>query len=106
MKTAALEGHALDYWFMRATGEGPIDSTITCDEYVGYGGMSDLFGWDVVGTYLERELISVQTIMNIQTGEVTWQAMCPSNWIGSGSTPLIAVMRCVVLAKFGEEVEP
>lgn len=108
MKTADLEGSALDYWVAQA--ENRTDVKLKGDRCVTYrSGIPRTYSpsteWLQGGRIIEHELISVQTVMNVESGAVTWQAMHPKNWILSGPTPLIAAMRAFVASKFGPEVD-
>lgn len=105
-KVCELEGPALEWWFKRATGDWPGDSIVSLSEYVAYGGMPEMFGWAEIGPFILRDMICLN---HPHDAWIAWRFVddqdgAPQYKI-SGSTPLIATMRCVVLAKFGDEVE-
>lgn len=114
MKTADLEGPALEYWFRQATGTWTQEhGALTLYEYVEYGGMPEMFGWSDIGPIIERERICIvnydegwaayqggDTFIDTSYGEAV-AGVCGC----AGPAPLVAAMRCVVLVKFGAEVE-
>jgi hypothetical protein len=58
--------------------------------------------WSQGGPIIERELITVQPVVN-PTGWMARTQKCDSVW--EGPTPLVAAMRCYVASKLGDEVE-
>lgn len=58
--------------------------------------------WVQGGPIIEREHISLSDPESQAGNE--WRAWCGA-WNFSGSTPLIAAMRCYVASRFGDEVD-
>lgn len=57
--------------------------------------------WSFFGPIIEREEISI-----VRVSSALWDAHVSNvNFYESGSTPLIAAMRCYVASKLGDEVE-
>ncbi len=135
MKTAELEGAALDYWVARAELNTTLDGlvitpyaknqwTINCQDDDSIGGY--ICGGTIEGIKLRRTL-------NLHHGEWLYRPSCDwscggpiiererivleptvSEWSAAvdgitgwefGKTPLIAAMRAFVASRFGDEVE-
>ncbi len=90
VKTAELEGIALDWAVAKALDiqNKPLD----------WSPLSYSTDWAQGGPIIERESIDL-----VKMGNKQWRADCgPAK---TGSTPLIAAMRCYVANKLGDEVE-
>lgn len=112
VKTSELIGPTLDYAVAKCEGHQVALSTgtklviIKRNDVVDYFHPSTNWGWG--GPISERE--GVESWLYRRTG--TWVAQLPiggaqsdTRAIGYGPTELIAKMRCIVLDKFGDEVE-
>ena len=106
MKVCDLEGPALEYWFKQATrqwvqGHGAL----TLEEYIEYGGMPEMFSWDEIGPIIDREIICLN---HPEKEWVAWRFVDDPDgspqFTMNGQTPIIAVMRCVIASKYGENV--
>ena len=92
MKTSELTGTALD-WAVHFALHG------SCE---GYAEHEYSTNWAQGGPIIEREKLDVFCSGNV------WDASTGDrhpNVIKSGTTPLIAAMRCYVASKLGDEVE-
>lgn len=110
MKTAELEGAALDYWVARAEG---LDKTESLEIQIAQrsnepilvvGGdmaYSPSAKWIHGGPLVEREGICIVR----DNASSPWGAGIPDKSFADGPTPLIAAMRAFVASKFGDEVE-
>lgn len=110
MKVSELEGRNLDSWVDEALGYSRVNVPPYSTD------------WAVGGPIIEKEGITIikeHPEMFVPEspyrGRIHWDAYIGYNEIqngeeleydayGSGSTPLIAAMRCLVARKFGEEV--
>jgi hypothetical protein len=110
LKTAGLEGKALDYMvWLAERGERPIPGLSVASWAADYGGeffpSSD---WQQGGPIIERQRLEVHPRSDAGRGN-HWGALPIDNEDWScfmrGPTPLIAAMRAYVASKFGEEVE-
>lgn len=109
-KVSELEGVELDYWVAQAEGRSAkFDDRHKDTLYVSQRGdhKSDWIDyapsrrWSDGGPIIERAGISIERVSN---GE--WAADCfLSKKLHYSDQPLKAAMRCLVSAKFGEEVE-
>ena len=110
VKTSELTGHALDWAVAKCEGEKPelnrgeivTWKTIAFEEYRLVWNPSS--NWMQGGAIIEREGIDV-----LKDG-AHWTSLKTAtahHWHirKSGSTPLIATMRCYVTSKLGDEVE-
>ena len=65
--------------------------------------------WDHAGPIIEREWITLTPTRSGYWGaEIIHAIPGPLDryqWLGSGSTPLIAAMRCYVTSKLGDEID-
>jgi hypothetical protein len=107
MKTAELTGAALDWAVAKC--EKPEWLGNQAEVYVLKAGFHPSTNWAQGGPIIEREGICV-----IEESDRTWTAtMHYQNedtddvmWMEeTGTTPLIAAMRCYVASKLGDEVE-
>lgn len=102
MKTSDLSGPALEYWFMKATGKFDAEfSGVSFADWMEYGGMPEMCGWDEIGPIIERESI------HLAKRDGWWGTIYSENnieYVMRGPTPLIAIKRCIVASKFGNEV--
>ena len=108
MKTSELTGAALDWAVAKC------EDTITADGYFLVDQMRRPHpafystDWAQGGPIIERELCE---LVKCKSGDkVWWEAISglentPSHAIATGTTPLIAAMRCCVASKLGDEVE-
>ena len=98
MKTNELTGAALDWAVAQCEG---FDNGDWLPDY-----STD---WAAGGVIIEREEISISR--EFSSGRIEWAAWTPAPFrddaeaFGYGETPLIAVMRCYVASKLGDEVE-
>lgn len=112
MKTSELTGAALNWAVAKAMGwsdEG-LQNLVDGDEYPEAAFSTN---WAQGGPILERERIktfpnvggawSAQMKVRTEDGTLSGQV---THYHGSGPTPLIAAMRCFVVARLGDEVEP
>ncbi len=61
--------------------------------------------WSTGGLIIEREGITPEA-KKVGGGEYVWMAYTPAKGsLAYGDTPLVAVMRCYVASKFGDELE-
>ena len=97
MKTAELTGAALDWAVAKCEGFPVRDGfDDNCPEYS--------TNWAQGGPIIERE--AIQITPDEYTG--TWSAYMTNEgepYEGTGTTPLIASMRCYVAAKLGDDIE-
>jgi hypothetical protein len=118
MKTAELTGNALDWAVAKCELMNGADYTLEVDKDVdgklriNFGGMYPEWStdWSEGGTIIERERMQITP-----RGETTdlWEAIMfdnifmddGSDCFQTGTTPLIAAMRCYVASKLGEEVD-
>lgn len=118
MKTAELEGLALDWAVAKVEGElRPIGDVLLQDGRLyliepGNHEQNDVWrnyspssSWEQGGPIIERERILVQPEIGKEGAGNAWSAIAIEGFECFGSTPLIAAMRCYVASKFGEEVE-
>lgn len=104
MKTANLTGAALDWAVAKA--EGLLDDCEIQAGYVWDRGVlfSPTRNWNNCGPIIEREGITVAP-----DDVAPWCAFIDrgtaDDVIYSGTTPLIAAMRCYVVSKLGDNVE-
>ena len=95
MKTSALTGAALDWAVARCEG-GVGENQLLGAWY------APSTNWAQGGPIIEREKLDVFCSGNV------WDASTGDrhpNVIKTGTTPLIAAMRCYVASKLGDEVE-
>ena len=97
METAELTGAALD-WAVADCEGFPVRDGFddNCPEYS--------TNWAQGGPIIERE--AIQITPDEYTG--TWSAYMTNEgepYEGTGTTPLIAAMRCYVTAKLGDDIE-
>jgi hypothetical protein len=93
MKTSELTGAALDWAVAKCEGTLHDDGTV-----------SDYFqpsvDWEQAGAIIECGGISI-----VRVSDSIWDAhMSNVNFYESGTTPLIAAMRCYVASKMGDDV--
>ncbi len=95
MKTAQLEGAALDWAVEKANGG---DHT--------YNPRGYSMDWAFGGPIIEEEKIGILFYVDHipDDDEPTWVASCGGER-ALGDTPLIAAMRCYVLLELGKDVE-
>ena len=95
MKTSELTGAALDWAVAKC--EGVINGDDLDIGFILERGYTPSTDWAQGGPIIERELIELQ-----YNGE--WKATNQLLDYGSGTTPLVAAMRCYVASKLGDEV--
>jgi len=93
MKTSELTGNALNWAVGKAEG---LDGWLAPVNYFGK--------WEHGGPIIEREKIRLDTTWNCEDGYWSARMDTVGGW-WLGDTPLIAVMRCYVASKLGDEVE-
>jgi len=96
MKTNELTGAALDWAVCKASGTVDIDIVW---ELVKRAGISYSTDWEYGGRVIEREKIE------LEHDGFKWWARIKADEDFSGTTPLIAAMRCYVASKLGDEIE-
>ena len=119
IKTSELNGPALDWAVAKCEGHEWRNAEI-CPQYSPAGTRSwchwrPSTDWSQGGPITERENISIDRPVKQRgcavIGFHDWHAMHPKNYgglirfSGSGSSPLIAAMRCYVASKLGDEVD-
>ncbi len=93
MKTSELTGAALDWAVAKCAG-----AVGTNDRLAWYTPSAD---WQQGGAIIECRGISI-----VRVSDSIWDAhMSNVNFYESGTTPLIAAMRCYVVSKLGDDVE-
>jgi hypothetical protein len=99
IKTNDLTGAALD-WAVCKAGGGGKDLKIFWSGYIEFGMYHYSTNWSQGGPIIEREKIQ------ILPRSADWVAVRfgPGKAI-TGTTPLIAAMRCYVASKLGDEIE-
>lgn len=106
MKTNELKDLALD-WAVAKCEHDELSMKVI--QYPAYAGALPIpnpsTNWAQGGPIIEREFIQLNTILNIETGAVSWFANMPPGFVGRGPTPLIAAMRCYVASKLGDDIE-
>jgi hypothetical protein len=106
MKTSELTGAALDSAVAQCENMAVeyVDDGITRCLLLPTGGrFSPSSNWAQGGPIIEREWVDLHCV-----NDSLWKADCstPNGLImGSGSTPLIAAMRCYVASKLGDEIK-
>jgi hypothetical protein len=98
MKTSELTNAALDWAVTKCEG---YDHEVTAGDAWGMWGWAT--DWAQGGKIIEREMIEISAH---EPDDIEWVAR--SYWGDtdqSGSTPLIAAMRCYVASRLGDEVE-
>lgn len=115
IKVSELEGAHLDRWVAKAEGKivsakGYTPVMIKWQEtgLTAWQEYSPSTDWLQGGSILSRELQSCE----IGGANGVWKyqdlfkcQLKPDGWVMEGKTPLIAICRCLVASKFGEEVE-
>lgn len=118
MKTSELSGAALDWAVAKCEFNGCEDWDGTLR---GVDVVSDMQGstfnpstdWALGGVIIEREKMGVwfcDSVIDAETDEVIrelhWYAEAEGgDHVQTGTTPLIAAMRCYVASKLGDEVQ-
>jgi hypothetical protein len=109
MKTSELTGAALDWAVAKCELQNganyTLDVNIDIDGTlrVNFGGMYPEWStdWKEGGEIIEREGMSI-----VGVSDSVWDAhMSNVNFFESGTTPLIAAMRCYVASNLGDDVE-
>lgn len=114
VKTRGLTGSALDWAVARAEGADCIDFDNPDEPWIVRDGISSQrlsefspsTNWHQGGQRIEREGMTVGR--SLFPGEWSAEAFLVDGTtahVRSGPTPLIAVMRCFVASKLGDEVE-
>ena len=107
MKTSELQGAALDWAVAKC--EGTLHDDNTASDY-----WRPSENWEQGGPIIEREKLTVASNdQKSYVGQEAWTAYRIETLFTdqgdreyqTGSTPLIAAMRCYVTSKLGEEVE-
>ncbi len=104
MKTSELQGAALDWAVAKCEGVAVeyIDDEITqCLLQKPQGRYTPSTDWTQGGPIIEREKIATR----LDTSVNLWIATAPFLPEFSGTTPLIAAMRCYAASKLGDEIE-
>jgi hypothetical protein len=104
MKTSELTRHALNWAVSQV--EGIDHDTAILNITIGddNGWFLDYLTWEQGGPIIERELIEIYPLCNVEWGarKVNDEGDLMRFY---GDTPLIAAMRCYVASKLGDEVE-
>jgi len=98
--TADLTGAALD-WAVAKCADLPFP--VVYDEDGREVAVSPSTNWAQGGPIIERECIA--THRDMRYAEILWVGRMPFNDAHSGSTPLIAAMRCFVASRLSDEIE-
>jgi hypothetical protein len=96
MKTSELTGAALDWAVAKCEG-------LRFEEWETWGNYST--DWAQGGPIIEREGISVDRIGGAWTADIADSVGGYIEHTESGTTPLIAAMRCYVTSKLGDEID-
>lgn len=105
MKTAELSGAALDWAVAKCEGLVCFGHQLTEDKVTiilsdgSYENFNPSGDWAQGGAIIEREKIE------LEHDGFEWWARIWADQDFSGSTPLVAAMRCYVASKLGDEVE-
>jgi hypothetical protein len=105
IKTSELTGAALDWAVAKC--EGAINGDDLDIGFILEGGYSPSTDWAQGGPIIERELISLECLFDVNE----WYAWTPApeqetgEARARGDTPLIAAMRCYVASQLGDAVE-
>ena len=102
MKVNDMTGAALDWAVAKCEGINNGWGMWSGSQWIGIPYSTE---WAQGGPIIEREFIQLNTILNIETGAVSWFANMPPGFVGRGPTPLIAAMRCYVASKLGDDIE-
>lgn len=116
MKTSELSGAALDWAVAEAEGFFKKDMASIRDGKVDvfyFDGYTPSTDWALGGVIIEREQMGVwfcDSVIDAETDEVIrelhWYAEAEGgDHVQTGTTPLIAAMRCYVASKLGDEVQ-
>lgn len=100
-KVSELTGALLDYWVAKAEGLDPEISAFGACLVTGVADYAPSINWAQGGPLIEKHNIPLEQCMD------TWTAMAPNATMfveADGDTPLQAICRAVVRAKFGNEV--
>ena len=104
LKTSELQGAVLDWAVAKC--EGLVNEDGLGVGFIRDGVFTPSTDWSQGGPIIERERISIE---DCQDGAgLYWEATRiepPAVSEARGPTPLIAVMRCYVISKLGDEVE-
>ena len=115
VKTAELEGRALDWAVAKALGLNPNFDPEARREYVGYAGFAEANGfgyaiksystdWYQYGLIIDREKMDIKWVgINNCRASIEW--LDGEHFEAFGPTSLVAAMRCFVASRFGDEVE-
>jgi len=100
MKTSELVGAQLDYAVGRAEERfDELDFEAIPPQF--RGNINYSTDWALSGSIIEREGIDLKRV-----NDILWDAHSHNvAFYESGSTPLVAAMRCYVASKLGDEVE-
>jgi hypothetical protein len=118
MKVAELQGELLDYWVARAADllNPRVDDGFCWVEEPACDGdpagtleaaFSPSADWATAGPIIERERIAFVPHRDDQLAsafKIDSDTVSGERFRQTGPTPLVAVMRCYVSSKFGEEV--
>ena len=113
VKTNELTGVALDWavakcvnpahWMIRTHQDNEDQWYVTL--HGGRGNYAPSTDWNQGGPIIERERILIQPEIGKENSGNAWSAISLTGYVSYGPTPLIAVMRCYVASKLGDEVE-
>ena len=100
MKTSELSGAQLDWAVARAEERfDELDFEAIPPQF--RGNINYSTDWALSGSIIEREGIDLKRV-----NDILWDAHSHNvAFYESGSTPLVAAMRCYVASKLGDEVE-
>ena len=111
MKTSELKGAALDWAVAKCEGgynfdatglPWDVDASNPDDDENGAKWFTPSTDWAQGGPIIERERLEIH---NATDGSKDWVAHAEFQVYAFGPTPLIAVMRCYITSKLGEEVD-
>lgn len=102
MKTAELQGAALDWAVSKCVGINWEQGDLDAGEYG--PGFRPSTNWEDGGPIIEREVAQIERF-----SDALWEATAytknAQDIVQSGPTPLVAAMRCYVASRLGDEVE-
>ena len=106
MKTSELSGAALDWAVAKC--EGVINGDALDVGFIREGGYAPSTNWAQGGAIIEREGMGVWMYQWNEQGEPEngWYAEDKNgDHVRTGTTPLVAAMRCYVASKLGDNIE-
>jgi hypothetical protein len=110
VKTSELQGTALDWAVAKCEGHPglfDVDAMRGIKVYLPFDEFEYFepsINWEQSGPIIEREGINLRALSGALWEAETWSAE-GNQYLLDGPTPLIAVMRCYVASRLGDEIE-